>query len=80
MFPPKDKKGRNKDKESKWSERKKQYINLLIDSKIESNTVVSNLTEASRSKMKPKWIKGLSGGKQMHIIAIAKQENINVSI
>ena len=35
--------------------------------------------ERSKSKKKPKWAKGLSGGKLMFIIAIAKQEDVDVT-
>ena len=59
--------------------KEQQYIIYLIDSKIESSTVVSNLPEVSKNKKKPKWAKGLSGGEQMYDMAIAKQEDVNMT-
>ena len=38
-------KGGNKDKMAKWTKKEKQYLNLIIKRKIESSTVISNLTE-----------------------------------
>ena len=75
----KDKAGGNGDKSTNWTKKEnKQYINQVIESKM-NGTVVSDITEGSKSnKKKPTWAKGLTSGEQMYVMGIANQEEVKV--
>ena len=71
-------KGGNNNKASKWTKKEEQYINQVIKRKMGNGNVVSNLTEGSKPKKKPKWAKRLSNSDQMYVMSIARQEDVDV--
>ena len=71
--------GAGGDKSKNWTKKEnKQYINQVIESKM-GGTVVSDITEGSKSKKKkPNWAKGLTSGEQMYIMGVVEQDDVDI--